>query len=174
MRINYYNHVNTQGYYSFLYSFLFLLKLVTALFQFGWFFYLLCTLIHFKLSINCLKQWLKYGLWIPSRIHEVKTIFIIALILRHHVAFSVYVPFILMAQKHWWGKTVDALARITQQQQCCQRPGSRPIPHSQEIKKPTSLQHVPDEAVRNLVLSLLLLWLNSCVLVFSTQQHGQV
>ena len=68
MRINYYNYVNTQGCYCFLYIFLFLVKLVTVLFQFGWFFCLLSTLIHFKLSINCLKQWfLKYALWTPFR-----------------------------------------------------------------------------------------------------------
>lgn len=41
------------------------------------------------------------------------------------MAFSVYVPFILMAQKHWWGKLLMPWHESHNSNKCCQRPGSR-------------------------------------------------
>lgn len=90
-------------------TFLFSLELITILSSFAWFFYILCTLIHPKLSTNCLKQWfLKYGPWPPggpwdsfrelrgqSYFHNnTKAFFVL-----FHV-----LTFTLAEQKHWWGE----------------------------------------------------------------------
>lgn len=66
------------------------------------------------------------------------------------MAFSVYVPFILMAQQHWWGKLLMPWHESHNSNKCCQRSGSHHRLTLTGNKKPTSLKHVPDEAVRNL------------------------